>query len=99
MKHKKLTEYEHVGCDGPGCGDCALKDDDRQLCSFPCPQDNTIHLIPAADAEQYDRENAAMDAVCEAVEIAIDSGEVMPISKVRIQKAIEDWRRCKNETN
>ena len=66
MKHKKLTEYEHVGCDGPGCGDCALKDDNRLLCSLPCPQDNIIHLIPAADAERYDSENAAKDAVVEA---------------------------------
>ena len=50
----KLIEYEHVGCDGPGCGDCELAGMENASCKFPCPGDNVIHLIPAAVADAAD---------------------------------------------
>ena len=84
---KKLVDYKRLG---GGCEGC-IYDDDEGLCmdvKTGCESSViATYLIPAPVA------NAA-DAFFEAVDIAIDSGEVLPISKARIQKARADYDKA-----
>ena len=60
MKHKKLSEYCTITCSPDWFKSMAVNT------GYVGGPTTTGYLIPVADAERYDRKNAAKDAVVEA---------------------------------
>ena len=68
MKRKKLTEYPKFNWVQYPCMDIVamLRPTLQDSITIKTMESGEYCLIPAADAERYDRENAAKDAVVEA---------------------------------